>query len=133
MWKSAFLRACEICTREDFRFVRRSICCANVPSLQPTRLQLSLCFTGDSFYDGLPVQATPIFVPVQAALLFLAWFAPTSGFGLILRAHHVIMAWQCTRGYLCGDCIPALVAARRKFFMVASSIAVFYRGQIYGE
>ena len=44
----------------------------DVPSLQPTRLQLSLRFTGDSFYDVFPVQATLIliFVPVQAALLF---------------------------------------------------------------
>lgn len=122
-----------LCIIDIAHDMNNAILPVDVPSLQPARLQLSLCFTGDSFYDGLPVQATPIFVPVQAALLFLAWFAPTSGFGLILRAHHVIMAWQCTRGYLCGDCIPALVAARRKFFMVASSITVFYRGQIYGE
>lgn len=122
-----------ICIIDIAHDMNNAILPVDISPLQPARLQLSLCFTGDSFYDGLPVQATPIFVPVQAALLFLAWFAPTSGFGLILRAHHVIMAWQCTRGYLCGDCIPALVAARRKFFMVASSIAVFYRGQIYGE
>lgn len=50
----------------------------DVPSLQPTRLQLSLRFTGDSFYDGLPVQATLIliFVPVQAALLFFGVVCP---------------------------------------------------------
>lgn len=121
-----------LCIIDIAHDMNNAILPVDVPSLQPTRLQLSLRFTGDSFYDVFPVQATLIliFVPVQAALLFFWRGLPLP---LILRAHYAIMAWQCPIGYLCGDCIPALVAARRKFFMVASSIAVFYRGQIYGE
>lgn len=75
----------------------------DVPSLQPARLQLSLCFTGDSFYDGLPVQATPIFCAGTGRSSVFGVVCPYLWFWLVLQGtpcyngmamHERVFVWR---------------------------------------